>query len=139
MPNSPDPPAPGVQLDSDLDVAQDNTRKVTFNSRSSDTDTKAAPTAGSSTEQTLKVLKCKVMTIYKNYKFTSQPNHQPRDVSMLKELSRDPDAIVKRSDKCKGLVVLPKVNTFARLRRSQTVMRPFLKIQPPTRKLKPND
>ena len=48
------------------------------------------------------------MTIYKNYKSTSQPNHQPSDVSMLKELSRDPDVIVKRSDKCKGLVVLPK-------------------------------
>ena len=95
-------------LDSDLELAQDNLRKVTLNPRFSDTDTKAAPTAGASTEQTLKVLKRKVMTLYKNYKSTSHHNHQPSDVSMLKKLNKDPDVIVKRSDKCKGLVVLSK-------------------------------
>ena len=95
-------------LNSDLDVAQDNLRKVTLIPRFSDTDTKAAPTAGASTEQTLKVLKRKVMTLCKNHRSSSQPNHRPSDISMLKELGRDPDVIVKRSDKCKGLVVLPK-------------------------------
>ena len=48
------------------------------------------------------------MTIYKNYKTPSQPNHQPSDIALLKNLGKDPEVVIKRSDKCKGLVVLPK-------------------------------
>ena len=78
--------------------------------RFSDTDTAAAPTAEVSTEKTLKVLKQRVMTIYKNHKPHSQPNHCPDDIRQLKSLGKDPNVVVKRSDKCKGLVILPKTD-----------------------------
>ena len=56
----------------------------------------------------LKVLKRKVLTIYRNHKSPNEPNHLASDVSLLKELSNDADVVVKRSNKCKGLVVLPR-------------------------------
>ena len=49
-----------------------------------------------------------MITIYKNHKSDSQPNHSPDDLRQLKSLGRDSNVIVKRSDKCKGLVVIPK-------------------------------
>ena len=76
--------------------------------RFSDTDTKAAPTTDPTTEHTLKVIKQKVMTLYKNRKPQEEANHQESDVHMSKELGNDPDIISKRSDKCKGLVVMSK-------------------------------
>ena len=48
------------------------------------------------------------MTIYKNHKTFSQPNHQPSDISLLKKIGKDPEMMIKRSDKCKSLVMLPK-------------------------------
>ena len=111
------PPGPDVTLNSGLHVqggppdpehAQDTQRRVTLTPRFSDTNTKAAPTAAASTEQKLKTLKHKVMTIYKNHKPPTNHNHLSSDVNMLKELANDPDIVIKRSDKCKGLVVLPK-------------------------------
>ena len=42
------------------------------------------------------------------HRSSSEPNHTPSDVHLLKELGSDPEVIVKRSDKCKGLVLLSK-------------------------------
>ena len=86
----------------------DTQRKLTLRPRFSDTDTRAAPSAKGSTEQALKVIKRKVLTIYKNHRSSDSANHEPGDINLLKELGNDTEVIVKRSDKCKGLVVLPK-------------------------------
>ena len=91
-----------------LDDAPTTQRKVTLTPRFSDTDSKAAPTAGAHTEQALRTVKQKVMTLFRNHKTVAQPNHQSSDVNLLKELSKDPEIVIKRSDKCKGLVVLSK-------------------------------
>ena len=101
QPASGEPPA----SDPNSDLMHSASRRTKLTPRFSDTDTRAAPTAGLSTEQILKKFKHKVMTIYKNHK-TSEHNHEPDDVRLLKDLSEDPDVMVKRSDKCKGLVVL---------------------------------
>ena len=92
----------------DPDSDQAAHRSVRLTPRFSDTDTRAAPTGHAVTERTLKTLKHKVMTIYKNHRSTTEPNHTLSDVKRLKELGNDPDIIVKRSDKCKGLVILSK-------------------------------
>ena len=100
-------PGESAETEDTQDTQQDKVT-VKLAPRFSDTDTRAAPTAEAGTEKALKVLKQKVMTIYRNHKPHSQPNHQTNDVRVLKDLSKDPAVIIKRSDKCKGLVVLPK-------------------------------
>ena len=98
--------APGETIDSDL-LPGSTKRKVSLAPRFSDTDTRAAPTAGARTERTLKVLKHKVMTLYKQHKTACQRNHQHSDIDLLNELNRDPE-VSRSSDKCKGMVLLSK-------------------------------
>ena len=74
----------------------------------SDTDTKQAPQAHPVTEHALKKFKQKVVSLYSHHRHKAHDNHTKDDLSALKELKQDASLIVKRSDKCKGLVLMKK-------------------------------
>ena len=76
--------------------------------RFSDTDTRMAPPADTKTEQALRALKSKIMKCYKNHQNTKQTNHAKEDMQALNDIRADPEVIIKRSDKCKGFVLMPK-------------------------------
>ena len=104
--------------------------KLTLKPRFSDTPTRQAPTAGQETEHSIKQFKHKVMTLYKNHKQSTKPNHNKDDIGMLKDLRKDPSVIVKKSDKCKGLVIMSRddyvkkaeaiVNDYERVKNNPT-------------------
>ena len=76
--------------------------------RFSDTDTKMAPSADTTTEQSLRSLKRKIMNCFKNHQNTNtkQTNHSKEDLQALNSIRSDPEVIIKRSDKCKGFVLM---------------------------------
>ena len=86
----------------------DGSRKISLKPRFSDTPTKQAPTSGPVTQHSIKEFKHKVMTMYKNHRLTTKPNHSKNDINMLKTLREDREITVKKSDKCKGLVIMAR-------------------------------
>ena len=76
--------------------------------RFSDTDTIMAPSADTETEQSLRSLKNKIMKCYKNHQSTNQTNYNKEDMQALNDIRADSEVIIKRSDKCKGFVLMPK-------------------------------
>ena len=76
--------------------------------RFSDTDTRMAPLSDADTELSLRGLKHKIMNCFKNHRSTEPKNHSKGDLEALKALRADPSVIVKRSDKCKSFVIMPK-------------------------------
>ena len=107
-------------------------RNVTLRPRFRDTDTKQAPQAHPVTEHALKKLKQKVMGLYSHHRSTTQ-NHSKDDLSALAELRESDSLIVKRSDKCKGLVLMDK-NEY--IEKTGTIVRNYQPVpKNPTKKL----
>jgi len=75
--------------------------------RFSDTDTKMAPAAPQPVEHMIRKLKQKILTAYKTHK-TKAPNHTKEEKLALEAAREDSSVIFKPSDKCKGLVIMPK-------------------------------
>ena len=117
----------------------ENTQHATLKPRFDDTDTRMAPTASGRTEKALQILKQKVVNAYKNYRSNNRPstsllsNHTANDVKILKSIKEDDDLIVKRSDKCKGFVLLNKDTYIEKANQIISEYEPINKN--PTRKL----
>ena len=75
--------------------------------RFSDTDTRMAPTAPQPVEYEIRKLKQKILTAYKTHQ-TKASNHTQGEKLALEAARKDDSVIFKPSDKCKGLVVMPK-------------------------------
>ena len=97
----------GISSAGDLLNTTQDKPNVKLYPRFSDTDTTQAPQANPVTEHALKRFKQKVMRLY-SYHQTNQRNHTKKDMSALTELQKDETVIVKRSDKCKGFVLMNK-------------------------------
>ena len=67
-----------------------------------------APPADPTTEGALRALKRKIMNCFKNHRSSNQDLVEKDDLKALNDLRSDPELIVKRSDKCKGFVLLPR-------------------------------
>ena len=107
-------------------------KSVTLKPRFSDTDTKQAPQAHPVTEHALKKFKQKVMGLYSHHRSTAQ-NHSKDDLYALTELQKNDNLIVKRSDKCKGLVLMEK-NEY--IKKTETIIRDYQPVaKNPTKKL----
>ena len=85
--------------------------------RFSDTDTRMAPPADTATEQSLRSLKSKIMKCYKNHD-TNNTNHSKQDLQALNDIRADSEVIIKRSDKCKGFVLMP---TETYIKKAETI------------------
>ena len=72
-----------------------------------DTDAKIAPAASPPVEHEVRILKEKILTAYRTHK-TGPLNHSREEKVALKRAGQDESIIFKQSDKCKGLVVMPK-------------------------------
>ena len=73
-----------------------------------------APKADPVTELELSQMKKRVLSAYKSHKKESA-NHSQCQANELKNLKKDPDIIIKPSDKCKeGLVILDKADYIAK-------------------------
>ena len=66
-----------------------------------------APTASADTEGKLQKLKQKIINLYKQHHSTA-PNHTAEEASLLQDIRNDESRVVKRSDKCKGFVIMDK-------------------------------
>ena len=66
-----------------------------------------APPSDGTTERLFRSLKRRIMGCFKNHR-GHQANHSREDIQALNEIRSDPEVIVKRSDKCKGFVLMPK-------------------------------
>ena len=107
-------------------------KSVTLRPRFSDTDTKQAPQAHPVTEHALKKFKQKVMGLYSHHRSTTQ-NHTKDDLNALTELQKNDSLIVKRSDKCKGLVLMEKKEY---IEKTETIIRDYQPVtKNPTKKL----
>ena len=107
--------------------------KIALKPRFSDTDTKQAPQAHPVTENALKRLKQKVMGLYSHHRQTTDHNHTKDDLSRLTELQKDDNVIVKRSDKCKGLVLMNK-NDY--VQKTEAIVKDYQPVQKnPTKQL----
>ena len=92
-------------------AAQDSNERIkplNITPRFSDTDTRMAPPADTTIERSLRSLKHKIMNCFKNHRNTSDMNYSKEELKALNEISADPNIIVKRSDKCKGFVVMSR-------------------------------
>ena len=89
-------------------MAENGENKIKLRPRFSDTPTRQAPTAGPVTEHSIKEFKHKVMKAYKNHRSSTKANHSTDDIGRLKTIQEDKTIIVKKSDKCKGLVLMSK-------------------------------
>jgi len=76
--------------------------------RFSDTDTRMAPLSVTTTERSLRSLKRKIISCFKNHRSTNQTNYSKEDIKVLNDIRADPEVIIKRSDKCKGFVIMPR-------------------------------
>ena len=72
-----------------------------------DTDAKMAPAASPPVEHEVRILKQKILTAYRMHK-AGPLNHSREEKTALKRAAQDESLIFKQSDKCKGLVVMPK-------------------------------
>ena len=88
--------------------SQSKSKTLNMTPRFSDTETRMAPISDPDTEQFLRSLKRKIMNLFKNHTNNNQANHSKEDIQGLNALRSDQDLIVKRSDKCKGFVLMPK-------------------------------
>ena len=112
--------------------SQQDTQHVPLIPRFSDTDTRMAPTASSDTEGKLQKLKQKVINLYKHHHSTT-PNHTEEDALSLKEIRNDESRVVKRSDKCKGFVLMDKETYIEKAKQITKEYKPV--EQNPTKKL----
>ena len=76
-----------------------------------------APSAPHPVEHEIRKLKHKLMTAYKTHK-TKTSNHTREEKQALETARLDNSIIFKPSDKCKGLVVMPKTNVGTLIKRS---------------------
>ncbi|XP_043217474.1 uncharacterized protein LOC122379376 [Amphibalanus amphitrite] len=73
------------------------------------------------------------MGLYTHHKSNTKQNHTKHDRSTLTDLKNDDDLIVKRSDKCKGLVLLEKSEY---VHKTETIVNDYQPIDKnPTKKL----
>ena len=66
-----------------------------------------APETNTDTESKIQKMKQKIISLYKNH-HSSAPNHTSEETLLLKEIQNDESRVVKRSDKCKGFVLMDK-------------------------------
>ena len=91
-----------------------------------------APEVSTNTESRLQKLKQKIINLYKHHRST-QSNHIEQETQSLKEISNDESRVVKRSDKCKGFVVMDK-DTY--VDKAQNIIKDYEPVkQNPTKKL----
>ena len=91
-----------------------------------------APAASDDTEGKLQKLKQKIINLYKHHRATT-PNHTAEEAHLVKEIRDDESRIVKRSDKCKGFVVMER-DTY--VEKAQNIVKDYKPVrQNPTKKL----
>ena len=86
----------------------DTVKPLKITPRFSDTDTRMAPASDATTERFLRTLKHKIVNCFKHHHTTAKKNHSKEDIDALNDIRADPNLIVKRSDKCKGFVIMPR-------------------------------
>ena len=91
-----------------------------------------APTADAHTESKLQKLKQKIINLYKHHRSTA-PNNTPDEANSLQEIRNDESRIVKRSDKCKGFVIMDRT-TY--VEKAQSIVKEYQPVDKnPTNKL----
>ena len=73
--------------------------------RFADGDCSQAPRGPQDMEVALRQVKRRILATYRNHR-SPNPNYSRAELELLGDLARNEDVVVKRSDKCKGLVLL---------------------------------
>ena len=83
-------------------------------------------------ELAMRQVKRRILATYKNHR-SPDPNYSHAQLSSLKDLAKNDDVVIKRSDKCKGLVIL---NTSDYVSKMQDITQQYEEVpKNPTPKL----
>ena len=103
-------PPPEPDSSSEVTVSSTPAQKPMPRPYFSDSGARQPPNIEKCGEKTLEGIKSKILSVYRGTRKQEQHNHTAAQKKELTQLRQDETTIVKRSDKCKNIVIMDKVD-----------------------------